>query len=205
MPVFCQALEKWGQMSHTTEKYGDIGNFFGVTYVILPFVNLKLVGTWAPTAKIIGDIPDFNVLNVPKTQPRHNPECYTTSRCITDHQTDSLEVLSVNLSQSEMIPAFQCHCLFTHWSLGQQLLDGLIETLGHHPHSLAASCQQAAIHQIRGTRLLRSSIPARCEEGDLLAFGARHSLGLVGHCPLPHVPLTSSHLVSRHLVSRHIA
>ena len=60
-------------MTHTTEKYGDIGNFWGVTYVILPFVNLKLVGTWAPTAKIIGDIPDFNVLNVPKTQPRHNP------------------------------------------------------------------------------------------------------------------------------------
>ena len=27
----------------------------------------------APTAKIIGDIPDFNELNVPKTQPRQNP------------------------------------------------------------------------------------------------------------------------------------
>ena len=27
----------------------------------------------AHTAKIIGDIPDFNVLNVPKMQPRHNP------------------------------------------------------------------------------------------------------------------------------------
>ena len=25
------------------------------------------------TVKIIGDIPDFNVLNVPKTQPRYNP------------------------------------------------------------------------------------------------------------------------------------
>ena len=53
-----KALEKWGQMTHTTEKCGYIGNFLGVTYVILPFVNLKLVGTWAPTAKIIGDIPD---------------------------------------------------------------------------------------------------------------------------------------------------
>ena len=61
-------------MAHTIEKYGDIGNFSGVTYVMLPFVNLKFVGTWAPTAQIIGDIPDFNVLNVPKTQPRHNPE-----------------------------------------------------------------------------------------------------------------------------------
>ena len=60
-------------MTHTIEKYGDIGNFWGVTYVMLPVVNLKHVGTWAPTAKIIGDIPDFNVLNVPKTQPRHNP------------------------------------------------------------------------------------------------------------------------------------
>ena len=64
-----KALGKWGQMTHTNEKYGDIGNFCGDTYVIhmLPFVNLKLVGTWAPAAKIIGDILDFNVLNVPKT------------------------------------------------------------------------------------------------------------------------------------------
>ena len=71
-----KTLDKWGQMTHTVERYGDIGNFPGVTYVILPFVNLKFVGTWAPTAKIIGDIPDFNVLNVvnvPKTQPQHNP------------------------------------------------------------------------------------------------------------------------------------
>ena len=60
-------------MAHTIGKYGDIGNFSGVTYIILPFVSLKFVGTQAPTAKIIGDIPDFNVLNVPKTQPRHNP------------------------------------------------------------------------------------------------------------------------------------
>ena len=68
-----KALEKWGQITPTIEKYGDIGNFSGVTYVILPFVILKFVGTWAPTAKMIGDIPDFNVLIVPKTQPRHNP------------------------------------------------------------------------------------------------------------------------------------
>ena len=68
-----KALEKWGQIAHTIGKYGDIGNFSGVTYVILPFVTLKFVGTQAPTAKIIGDIPDFSVLNVPKTQPRHNP------------------------------------------------------------------------------------------------------------------------------------
>ena len=48
-------------MTHTIEKYGDIGNFSGVTSVILPFMNLKYVGTLAPRAKIIGDIPDFNV------------------------------------------------------------------------------------------------------------------------------------------------
>ena len=59
-------------MTHAIEKYTDVGNFSGVTYVMLPFVNLKYVGTWAPTTKIIGDIPDFNVLSVPKTQPRHN-------------------------------------------------------------------------------------------------------------------------------------
>ena len=70
-----KALETWGQVTHTIGKYGDIVNFSGVTSVILPFMNLKYVGTLAPTAKIIGDIPDFNVLNVPKTQPRHNPEC----------------------------------------------------------------------------------------------------------------------------------
>ena len=73
-----KALEKWAQMTHTIEKYGNVGNFSGVTYVMLPFMNLKFVGTWAPTAKIIGDIPDFNVLNVPKTQPRHNPASVST-------------------------------------------------------------------------------------------------------------------------------
>ena len=62
------------KLTHTIEKYGDIGNFSEVTYVMLLFMNRKFVGTWAPTAKIIGDIPDFNVLNVPKTQPQHNPE-----------------------------------------------------------------------------------------------------------------------------------
>ena len=61
-------------ITHSTEKYGDIGTFSGVIFVILPFMNLKFVGTWAPTAKIIWDIPVFNVLNVPKTQPRHNPD-----------------------------------------------------------------------------------------------------------------------------------
>ena len=69
-----KALEKWGYMTHTIEKYGDICKFSGVTYVILPFVNIKFVGTWAVTVNITGDIPDFNVLNVPKMQPRHNPE-----------------------------------------------------------------------------------------------------------------------------------
>ena len=77
-------------MTHTIEKYGDIGNFSGVTSVILPFLNLKYVGTLVPAAKIIRDIPDFNVLNVPKTQPRHNAEhlmtnayyCFTLSGII---------------------------------------------------------------------------------------------------------------------------
>ena len=61
-------------MTHIIEKYGDIGNFSGVISVILPFMNLKCAGTLAPTAKIIGDIPYFNMLNVPQTQPRHNPD-----------------------------------------------------------------------------------------------------------------------------------
>ena len=77
--VFCQGFGKWGQMTHTIEKHGDIGNF-SVTSVILPFMNLKYmyVGTLAPTAKIIVDIPDFNVLNVPKMQPRHNTALWLT-------------------------------------------------------------------------------------------------------------------------------
>ena len=41
------ALEKWGQMAHSTEKYGDIGNYSGVIFAILPFMNLKFVGAWA--------------------------------------------------------------------------------------------------------------------------------------------------------------
>ena len=68
-----KALEKWGQMIYAIETYGDIGNSFVATYVILPFTNPNFE-TLAPTAKIIGDNPDFNVLNVPKTQPRHNSE-----------------------------------------------------------------------------------------------------------------------------------
>ena len=76
--LYAKALEKWGQMTHTIEKYGDICNFSGVTSVILPFMILKYVGTFAPTAKIIGDIPDFNVLNVPKTQPQQNPAHYSS-------------------------------------------------------------------------------------------------------------------------------
>ena len=75
-PCSAKALERWGQMTHAIEKYGDIGNFSGVASVILPFTNLKYVGTLAPTAQIIEDIPDFNVLNVPKTKPQHNPEFY---------------------------------------------------------------------------------------------------------------------------------
>ena len=60
-------------MTHTTENYGDVSNFSEVTYV-MPFMNLKFVGTWAPAVKIIGDIPDVIVLNVPKAQSQHNPD-----------------------------------------------------------------------------------------------------------------------------------
>ena len=87
-------------MTHTIEKYGDVGNFSGVTYVMLPFVNLKFVGTWASTAKIVGDIPNFNVLNVPKTQPRHNPNYHTIINEVTrkDHKIQQT---------------------LTHWPLGE--------------------------------------------------------------------------------------
>ena len=95
-----KALEKWGQMTHTTEKYGDIGYFLGVTYVILSFVILKLVGTWAPTAKIIGDIPDFNVLNVPKMQPRHNPDNWIPHFYKDVHIDAGLPCLSINIKSS---------------------------------------------------------------------------------------------------------
>ena len=71
LPKLWRNGDRWP--TQTIKRYGDLGNFSGVTYVMLPFMNLKFVGTWAPTAKIIGDIPDFNVLNLPKTQPQHNP------------------------------------------------------------------------------------------------------------------------------------
>ena len=72
--VFCQGFGEMGTDDQYHWKIRDIGKFSGVTYVILPFVNLKFVGTWASSAKIIGDIPDFYVLNVPKTHHQHNPE-----------------------------------------------------------------------------------------------------------------------------------
>ena len=53
-------------MTHHTEKYGDIGNFY---YTVI--IDLKFVVTWAPTNKIIGDITDFTVLNVSLFQPWH--------------------------------------------------------------------------------------------------------------------------------------
>ena len=98
MQCSAKSLEKWGQMTHTVEKYGDIGNFPVVTYVILPFVRLKFVGTRAPSAKIIGDIPDFNVLNVPKTQPRHNPEFMHDKICIISQNSCLYEMYTVQKS-----------------------------------------------------------------------------------------------------------
>ena len=53
-------------MTHTIEKYGDVDNFSGVTYVMLPFMNLKFCGDMGPCSQNNGDIPDFNVLNVPQ-------------------------------------------------------------------------------------------------------------------------------------------
>ena len=55
-------------------QYGDTDNFSGVSSITLPLLISNFVGTWAPTNKIIGDIPDFTVLNVPIFQPRHNIE-----------------------------------------------------------------------------------------------------------------------------------
>ena len=47
--MFCRAFG--GQMTHHIGKYGDIGNFSGVSSICYS------QGTWAPTNKIIGDIP----------------------------------------------------------------------------------------------------------------------------------------------------
>ena len=41
---------------------------FLVQFYYIAISNPKFVGTWAPTSKIIGDILDFNVLNVPILQ-----------------------------------------------------------------------------------------------------------------------------------------
>ena len=34
MQCSAKALEKWGHITHTIEKYGDIGNFSVITYVL---------------------------------------------------------------------------------------------------------------------------------------------------------------------------
>ena len=60
-----EVSEKWGQMTCHTGKYGDIDNTSGVSSFILPLLTSNLFGTWAPINKMIGDIPDFTVLNVP--------------------------------------------------------------------------------------------------------------------------------------------
>ena len=90
---------------------GTLGNFFWVTYVILPFVNLKLVGTWAPTAKMIGDIPDFNVLNVPKTQPPHNPALWM--RCFNVSLNETYDVSG--LTHCGLVTPFGDIDLGQHW------------------------------------------------------------------------------------------
>ena len=33
-----KVLEKWGQMTHPVENYADIGNFSGVSAIILPLI-----------------------------------------------------------------------------------------------------------------------------------------------------------------------
>ena len=57
-------------MTHLIGKYGGIGNFSGVSSTAI--IDLRFVGTWADANKIIEDIPEFTVLNVPIFQPQHN-------------------------------------------------------------------------------------------------------------------------------------
>ena len=52
-------------MTHHIGKYGDIDYLSGINSILYATIDLKFVGTWAPTNKIIGDIPDITVLNVP--------------------------------------------------------------------------------------------------------------------------------------------
>ena len=61
-------------MTHHIVKYKDIDNFAGVSSItlLLLSIDLRFVGTWATTNKIIGNIPDFTVLNVPIFQHWHN-------------------------------------------------------------------------------------------------------------------------------------
>ena len=76
MQCSSEIFEKWGQMTHHIGKYGDTtgSNFSGVSSIILLLLISNLWGTRVPVNKIIGDIPDFTVLNVPIFQPRHNTE-----------------------------------------------------------------------------------------------------------------------------------
>ena len=63
--------EKWDQMTHPIKRYGT----YGVSPIIWGFTisDLKFVEIQASETKIIGDIPDFDVLNVHILQPPQNP------------------------------------------------------------------------------------------------------------------------------------
>ena len=96
-------------MTLAIKNYGGIGNFYGITSVILPFMNLKYVGTMAPTAKIIGDTPDFNVLNVPKTQPRHNPAKPVAQ--LDSRKTQMMQIRLSNTWIARIHLMSLCHCI----------------------------------------------------------------------------------------------
>ena len=57
-------------MTHHIAKYGDIDNWGQFYYITI--IDLKCCGDMGRSKQIIGEIPDFTVLNVHLVQPRHN-------------------------------------------------------------------------------------------------------------------------------------
>ena len=104
MAVFCRVVRKmWTDDPPHWKIWGHWLLFWGQFYFI-SIIDFKFVGTWAPTNKIIGEIRDFPMLNVPIFQPWRNiamgPNRKPTwnQHSHTKHYGASLSILATNMT-----------------------------------------------------------------------------------------------------------
>ena len=72
MAVFCWDFKENGTDDPSHWQIGEHWQLFRGKFYFTAIVDLKFVGTWAPTNKIIRDIPGFTMLNVTIFQAQHN-------------------------------------------------------------------------------------------------------------------------------------